>query len=108
MTQGLKNRLKNVLSRLSGGKGLSAATAAPGEVDPVIQIQTPFGGSETHTLLALYHIVKNYDQIKHLSSVSDFQVLIPENARWWFLLERTPTPWEGKHLGRNCSSTWSL
>ncbi len=80
MTQGLKNLLKNVLSRLSGGKGLSAATAAQAG-DPVIQIQTPFGGGKTHALLALYHIVKNYDQIKHLSSVSDFQPLIPENAK---------------------------
>jgi len=47
MTQGLKNLFNNVLSRLSGGKG-----------DPVIQIQTPFGGGKTHALLALYHIVK--------------------------------------------------
>jgi len=70
MTQGLKNLLSNVLSRLNGGKG-----------DPVIQIQTPFGGGKTHALLALYHIVKNYDQVKHLSLLSEIQSPILKEAR---------------------------
>lgn len=45
-TQGLVNVLANVAARLSGkGKG-----------DGVIQIQTPFGGGKTHSLIALYHL----------------------------------------------------
>ena len=46
LTQGLKNLLENVLSRLSGGKG-----------DPVIQLQTPFGGGKTHSVTSTvsYH-----------------------------------------------------
>ncbi|MCD6599418.1 MAG: ATP-binding protein [Dehalococcoidia bacterium] len=44
MTEGLKNLLAIVEKRLSGHGG-----------DPVIQIQTPFGGGKTHALIAMYH-----------------------------------------------------
>ncbi len=44
LTQGLKNLLNIVEKRLSGNGG-----------DPVIQIQTPFGGGKTHALIAMYH-----------------------------------------------------
>ena len=60
LTQGLKNLLENVLSRLSGGKG-----------DAVIQLQTPFGGGKTHALLALYHVVRHRKEIEHLTVVSE-------------------------------------
>ena len=68
LTNGLKNLLENVLSRLNGGKG-----------DPVIQLQTPFGGGKTHALLTLYHTVKNYNDIKYLIPISDIQV--PQNTK---------------------------
>jgi len=70
ITKGLKNLVENVLSRLSGEKG-----------DPVIQLQTPFGGGKTHALLTLYHLIKNRDRIKHLSPIADFQSLIPDDAK---------------------------
>ena len=60
LTQGLRNLLDNVLSRLSGGKG-----------NPVIQLQTPFGGGKTHALLALYHVIKHRKEIDHISAVSE-------------------------------------
>lgn len=44
LTQGLKNLLAVVEKRLRGEGG-----------DPVIQVQTPFGGGKTHSLIALYH-----------------------------------------------------
>ncbi|MGQ9616444.1 MAG: ATP-binding protein [Spirochaetota bacterium] len=69
LTHGLKNLLYNVLSRLSGGKDLPSATAAQAG-DPVIQLQTPFGGGKTHALLALYHAVKNREKVKHLEVIS--------------------------------------
>lgn len=47
-TRGLRHLLATVLSRLSGGTG-----------DPVIQIQTPFGGGKTHSLIALYHLFRS-------------------------------------------------
>jgi len=44
LTEGLQNMLDIVGKRLAGKGG-----------DPVIQIQTPFGGGKTHALIALYH-----------------------------------------------------
>ena len=44
LTDGLKNLLAVVEKRLRGTGG-----------DPVIQIQTPFGGGKTHALIAMYH-----------------------------------------------------
>lgn len=43
-TQGLTNLIEVVRKRLYGEGG-----------DPVIQLQTPFGGGKTHALIALYH-----------------------------------------------------
>ena len=43
-TEGLTNLLAVVEKRLNGEGG-----------DPVIQIQTPFGGGKTHALIAMYH-----------------------------------------------------
>jgi hypothetical protein len=45
-TRGLVELLSTVLARLSG-RGMGEA---------VIQIQTPFGGGKTHSLIALYHL----------------------------------------------------
>ena len=59
LTSGLRNLLENVLSRLNSRKG-----------DPVIQLQTPFGGGKTHALLALYHIVSHRKDIEHIMAVS--------------------------------------
>ncbi|MDR7897417.1 MULTISPECIES: Swt1 family HEPN domain-containing protein [unclassified Thermosynechococcus] len=45
ITEGLKQLLANALRRLSGQGG-----------DPVIELQTNFGGGKTHAMLALYHL----------------------------------------------------
>src|SRR6266851_2433047 len=47
LTQGLKNLLGVIEKRLKGAGG-----------DPVVQIQTPFGGGKTHALIAMYHRAK--------------------------------------------------
>ena len=49
LTRGLKNLLDVVEKRLKGRGG-----------DPVIQIQTPFGGGKTHSLIAMYHRAKEW------------------------------------------------
>lgn len=43
-TEGLKTLLDVIEKRLKGKGG-----------DPILQIQTPFGGGKTHTLIAMYH-----------------------------------------------------
>jgi uncharacterized protein len=45
LTEGLKRVLRGVLQRLAGSGG-----------DPVIGLQTAFGGGKTHTMLAAYHL----------------------------------------------------
>ncbi|MBF2000219.1 MAG: DUF499 domain-containing protein [Synechococcales cyanobacterium M58_A2018_015] len=45
LTDGLRQLLANALRRLSGQGG-----------DPVIELQTNFGGGKTHAMLALYHL----------------------------------------------------
>ena len=48
LTAGLSRLLIEVMQRLAGG----------GKTEPVIQLQTAFGGGKTHTLLTLYHLLK--------------------------------------------------
>lgn len=45
ITAGLRDLLTNALTRLSKGEG-----------DPVVELQTNFGGGKTHSMLALYHL----------------------------------------------------
>ena len=45
ITEGMRLLMDSVLKRLSGQGG-----------DPVIQLQTAFGGGKTHTLLSVYHL----------------------------------------------------
>lgn len=46
LTESLKGLLVTAVKRLSGAGG-----------DPVVQLQTNFGGGKTHSMLALYHLV---------------------------------------------------
>jgi predicted AAA+ superfamily ATPase len=46
LTESLKRLLAGALQRLTGAGG-----------DPVVQLQTNFGGGKTHSMLALYHLV---------------------------------------------------
>ncbi len=48
ITSGIRALLVNVLKRLAGKGG-----------DPVIQTRTGFGGGKTHSLIALYHLVRS-------------------------------------------------
>ncbi|SMP61398.1 hypothetical protein SAMN06265222_10793 [Neorhodopirellula lusitana] len=45
LTEGLRELLLNAISRLTGQDG-----------DPVVELQTNFGGGKTHSMLALYHL----------------------------------------------------
>ena len=58
-TEGIVNLLAAILARLAG-KGIG---------EPIIQLQTPFGGGKTHSLLALYHLFTAGKEYKHLDLV---------------------------------------
>lgn len=69
MTEGLRDLVVNGIKRLTGAGG-----------DPVVQLQTNFGGGKTHSMLALYHAfsddfklssLRDYDEIRRLAGDVD-------------------------------------
>ena len=59
ITEGMRLLLDSVVKRLSGKGG-----------DPVIQLQTAFGGGKTHTMLAVYHMAKGEVPVASASRTS--------------------------------------
>ena len=60
ITPGLRTLLVNTLKRLAGTGG-----------DPVIQTKTGFGGGKTHSLIALYHLVKDTSSLTNASATGE-------------------------------------
>lgn len=58
ITEGMRLLLMSVAERLSGRGG-----------DPVIQLQTAFGGGKTHTLLAVYHLASRQCPTSKLAGI---------------------------------------
>lgn len=58
ITEGMRLLLMSVAERLSGRGG-----------DPVIQLQTAFGGGKTHTLLAVYHLASRHVPTSKLAGI---------------------------------------
>jgi hypothetical protein len=59
LTRGLENIISDVLITLT----------KEGERGKVIQIQTPFGGGKTHTLVYLYHLFKNGEKLQYIPDI---------------------------------------
>lgn len=59
LTEGLKRVLRSALERLAGKGG-----------DPVLGLQTNFGGGKTHTMLALYHLARATD-VSRLEGIAE-------------------------------------
>ena len=60
ITEGMGLLLTSVAKRLNGQGG-----------DPVIQLQTAFGGGKTHTMLAVYHLATRQCPLKDMPGVPD-------------------------------------
>ena len=58
ITEGMSLLLKSVADRMAGKGG-----------DPVIQLQTAFGGGKTHSMLAVYHLASGKQPAHELSGV---------------------------------------
>jgi uncharacterized protein len=58
ITEGMRLLLDSVIKRLSGRGG-----------DPVIQLQTAFGGGKTHTMLAVYHLASGKVPVSELQGL---------------------------------------
>jgi predicted AAA+ superfamily ATPase len=59
ITEGMRHLLDSVARRISGKGG-----------DPVVQLQTSFGGGKTHALLAVYHLAKREVSPDKMSGIS--------------------------------------
>jgi hypothetical protein len=59
LTKGLKDLLVSVAKKTSGKGGGQS----------VIQLQTPFGGGKTHSLLALYHLFNAETKLSHVKPI---------------------------------------
>ena len=60
MTAGIKGLLDQALRRVSGRDG-----------EPVIQLKTAFGGGKTHSMLALYHLLRGGFDVNKVPSVKE-------------------------------------
>lgn len=67
LTEGLTRLLSQAWARLSSAGG-----------DPVVELQTNFGGGKTHSMLALYHLFSG--QIK-AQDVPGLEILVPEGLK---------------------------
>lgn len=65
MTEGLRDLLANGVRRLTGAGG-----------DPVVQLQTNFGGGKTHSMLALYHAFGEDIKLSDLRDFDEIQTLV--------------------------------
>ena len=59
VTDGIRGLLLQALNRVSGNGG-----------EPVIQLKTAFGGGKTHSLLALYHLLRGRTPLDRLPQVA--------------------------------------
>jgi len=85
LTGGLRLLASEVVGRLTG----------QGDGDAVMQIQTPFGGGKTHTLITLYHLVKNGQACFEHPALSDYWM-----ERGWKVPPAVPVAaFDGNHVG---------
>jgi hypothetical protein len=78
ITTGTKNLFDVVKNRIDGKGG-----------DPIIQLQTPFGGGKTHSLIALYHKAK--EEWKSNLVIIDGTAYDPKEVTLWEEIERQLT-----------------
>ena len=59
VTEGMKGLLTQSLRRVSGLDG-----------EPVIQLKTAFGGGKTHSMLALYHMMRSRSRVRQIANLT--------------------------------------
>ena len=100
LTEGLSNLLIGAAKRLSGAGG-----------DPVVELQTNFGGGKTHSMLALYHMVggtlaENLSGLDQLLSENDLTVPNKVNRAVLVGTSRGPQDVISMPDGREIRTTW--
>ncbi len=100
LTEGLSNLLIGAAKRLSGAGG-----------DPVVELQTNFGGGKTHSMLALYHMVggtpvEDLPGLDQLLSKNDLTVPKKINRAVLVGTSRGPQDVISLEGGREIRTTW--
>jgi hypothetical protein len=100
LTEGLSNLLIGAAKRLSGAGG-----------DPVVELQTNFGGGKTHSMLALYHMVGGTpaEDLPGLDQLlSKNELTVPEKVNRAVLVGTSRGPHDVISLegGRTIHTTW--
>lgn len=100
LTDGLQNLLRNAARRISGAGG-----------EPVVELQTNFGGGKTHSLLALYHLVggtKATDLLGLEQLLADEELEIPGKVNRAVLVGTSRGPQDIKTTedGTEIRTTW--
>ena len=100
LTEGLGQLLKNAATRLAGNGG-----------DPIVELQTNFGGGKTHSMLALYHMAGNTPS-KDLSGLDQLfsknNLSVPGNVNRAVIVGTSRGPQEIVQVSDNVSyrTTW--
>ena len=102
LTDGLSTLLVSAAKRLTGKGG-----------DPVVELQTNFGGGKTHSMLALYHMVGTtaLNDLPGLDQLlSDKELTVPDKISRAVLVGTSPGPADVKKreqdYGRPINTTW--
>ena len=100
LTEGLSNLLVGAAKRLSGSGG-----------DPVVELQTNFGGGKTHSMLALFHMVggKQSSDLPGLDQLlSKHKLTVPKKINRAVLVGTSRGPQDVISLedGRTIRTTW--
>ena len=90
VTEGMNGLLQQALQRLTSGSG-----------EPVIQLKTSFGGGKTHSMLALYHLLRgkfNLNQVESVKKILQEAGLdaLPKNIRLAVVVGTTLNPTKAK------------
>lgn len=100
LTEGLSALLVGAAKRLSGSGG-----------DPVVELQTNFGGGKTHSMLALYHMA-GATPVQDLSGLDQLlekhELTVPKNIKRAVLVgtSRGPQDVLNAEGGRKIRTTW--
>nr|WP_262499199.1 DUF499 domain-containing protein [Pseudomonas proteolytica] len=100
LTEGLSMLLVGAAKRLSGKGG-----------DPVVELQTNFGGGKTHSMLALYHMA-GPAQVQDLSGLDqlleNFSLTVPNSINRAVLVGTSRGPQDVLHVdgGLKICTTW--
>ena len=71
ITDGLRDLIRTAARRLSGRGG-----------DPVVELQTGFGGGKTHSLIALYHLASDTSRLRGVDeALAEDELSVPTGIR---------------------------